>query len=277
MKKTIAAILVTILASAGYVVLDKASADKIDLMASQISSQQAVINRLETATYPTETTSGSTEPSSWTMPTDPLEMWTGCTLRCYPNVGTVVQAYVLDLSRVSEDTTTTTTTTATSPVTPEPTTHIVLAQQGEPTATTATTIKASSTTKALSTTTKTRTEPVTPVTILPTSYPFYRSPDYYFNTNRRYYYPTQADVYIQYFDCTMNGKTMTGVPVFVADLFGRVDPSYTGRQIVVWFGDSHVDVERATATIQANGSFRVSSELTLANPAVIPLSQIRID
>ena len=43
MKKTIAAILVTILASAGYVVLDKASADKIDLMASQISSQQAVI------------------------------------------------------------------------------------------------------------------------------------------------------------------------------------------------------------------------------------------
>lgn len=106
MKKTIAAILVTILASAGYVVLDKASADKIDLMASQISSQQAVINRLETATYPTETTSGSTEPSSWTMPTDPLEMWTGCTLRCYPDKNSHVQAYVFDISRATTNATT---------------------------------------------------------------------------------------------------------------------------------------------------------------------------
>ena len=97
MKKTIAAILVTILASAGYVVLDKASADKIDLMASQISSQQAVINRLETAAYYAGTTeTDSTQPTGYIMPNDPLEMQTGCTLRCYPDEGRIVRAYVID-------------------------------------------------------------------------------------------------------------------------------------------------------------------------------------
>ena len=44
MKKTIAALLVTILASAGYIVLDKTAAQKIDTLVSQVSSQQVVLD-----------------------------------------------------------------------------------------------------------------------------------------------------------------------------------------------------------------------------------------
>ena len=138
-------------------------------------------------------------------------------------------------------------------------------------------IRSNATTTYIISTITTTTTTATTVTAHPTTYAIYRSPDYYFNTDRDYFYHLRTDVYIQRFHCTMIDKTMTGVPVFRVFLLGKVDPSLAGRQIVVWFNDSHVDVERASATIRSDGSFDVSTELALANTAVIPLREIRID
>ena len=68
MKKTIAALLVTILASAGYIVLDKAAVEKIDRLESQVSVQQQVID-------------------SFGAPLNTMDMEIGETIPCYPAAG----------------------------------------------------------------------------------------------------------------------------------------------------------------------------------------------
>ena len=269
MKKTIAAILVTILASAGYVVLDKTAADKIDRLESQVSVQQEVIDR-------------------YGAPLDPLEMHTGCTIPCYPEVGAVVQAYVLDLSRTTTwmettslteripdsptvfppiemttrapETTTTTTTTTTAPYTLPTGTEIgaiplaaARAQIDEPTAT--------------------KPEPTaTTITAPPPTVPYYL-----FEEDGGYYYHLRADVTIKTFQCVMIGKTLTGLPKFSITLTGKTDREYAGRIINVWFGDDQGVNQFVETVIQPDGTFTVTTEAALASASVIPLMQLRID
>ena len=249
MKKTIAAILVTILASAGYVVLDKTSADKIDLMASQISSQQAVIN-------------------NYIAPENPVEMQTGSTLRCYPAAGTVVQAYVRDPSRTT--TWATTTTTTIKKAGDEPIFDIASPESTAPITTKPhTTFPADAIwPAAVQAQWDDSTEPTTPG-------PTYATIPY--NYDLEYYYHLRADVRITKFRCEMVGRSLTEIPQYKIELSGTVDPVYAGRPINVWFGDSSGVSYYSGETIHPDGSFSVFADAVLANSAVIPLREIRID
>ncbi len=251
MKKTIAAILVTILASAGYVMLDKASVEKIDLMASQISSQQEIIN-------------------NYIAPENPVEMQTGSTLRCYPAAGTVVQAYVLDPSRTTTWTTTTTTTTTTK-AGDEPIIFGIASPESTAPITTKphTTFPADATwPAAVQAQWDDSTEPATPD-------PTYATIPYDYGLE--YYYHLRTDVRITKFRCEMVGKSLTKIPQYKIELSGTVDPVYAGRAINVWFGDSSGVSYYFGETIHPDGSFSVSADAVLANSAVIPLREIRIN
>ena len=265
MKKTIAAILVTILASAGYVVLDKTAADKIDRLESQVSVQQEVIDRLE-------------------KPLDVLEMHTGNTIPCYPGEGQTVRAYVLDRDRTTTWTTTltTTTTTTTTAKTTEPITlptgteigaiplAAARAQIDEPTATKP---EPTAPTATILPDTTVTTQPTT--TPPPAAVPTF--PYYLFEEDGGYYYHLRADVLITRFRCEMVGKTLTGLPKFLITLTGKTDRKYAGRMITVRFGDDEGLWETETTNIQPNGTFTVSTEVVLSDASVIPLMQLRID
>lgn len=268
MKKTIAAILVTILASAGYIVLDKASVEKIDRLESQVSAQQEVIDH-------------------YIAPSAPLEMHTGQSLVCYPSEGTVVQAYVRDLSRTTTSTTTATTTTTTTTTKPDTTHPIWYGTTYTPTTVTSTTVHAQGD-EPTATTRQAETQPPmpskvtttksqwTPTETEPTSPP--PTTGFYFRDGYLdYYYPLRTDVRITTFRCEMVDKTLTGVPKFYVVLSGKVDPSFSGREIEVNFNDASVSFGYAYGTIRPDGSFSVSSDAVLANAAVIPLGEIRIN
>ena len=75
----------------------------------------------------------------------------------------------------------------------------------------------------------------------------------------------------------MVGKTLTGVPKFSVGFSGKVDRSYAGRQVFVYFGDSQISIKQAAATIGPDGSFSVLYQFAFANPSIVPLYQIRID
>ena len=75
----------------------------------------------------------------------------------------------------------------------------------------------------------------------------------------------------------MVGRSLTEIPQYKIELSGTVDPVYAGRPINVWFGDSSGVSYYSGETIHPDGSFSVFADAVLANSAVIPLREIRID
>lgn len=271
MKKTIAAILVTLLASAGYVVLDKTAADKIDALSSQVASQQSVISRLQAD--------------------DPLpeEMVTGDTMRCYPQEKATVMAYYLDVPttqdwtatgtsvvywmterETSAGTTAAMTTTTKSHLPEEPaipltehcTTAAVQAQADE-----ATSMHdpASTTITTTTTTTTTRTaRPYDP------PQPTGRRGDYN-------YYTSLEPVTIERFTCAMYNKAPSSIPAFSITLRGKTDPRFAGKTVRVEIGESGNSILTAYDTIAQDGSFTVHETVRLINRQTIALQGIFID
>ena len=280
MKKTIAALLVTILASAGYIVLDKAAVERIDQLESQVSVQQEVID-------------------SFGAPVNTMDMQIGDTIPCYPAAGATVQAYVRDLSlgtvpiatsaSIRPETTTTTRPlitygqpTATTYRT-EPTTaareNVIRAQSdtptvigptssSEPTAPHITEPCTGTTAPYWGTTAPLTTEPV-PIETYPTV------PTTWFSFDEAHHLRT--DVSILSFQCKRTGTSLTGIPTFTISLSGKVDSSFSGREIEIAFGQA-VDVHPYGETrIRSDGSFSVDAEAALASVSVIPLFSIVID
>ncbi|MBQ7540788.1 MAG: hypothetical protein IJT44_00680 [Clostridia bacterium] len=277
MKKTIAALLVTILASAGYIVLDKAAVEKIDRLESQVSVQQQVID-------------------SFGAPLNTMDMEIGETIPCYPAAGTTVQAYVRDLSLTTTWATTTMTqpaysttrpalTTATSTTTTTTTTK----PETTYSVPTGTTYRAESTTRRADSVRAQSDEPPVPTgatvpdpTVKPTAEPTVETtvpeptiPTTWYSFDELYHLRT--DVSIRSFLCKKVGTSMTGIPTFAITLSGKVDPSYADREIEIILGNGTDEKSYSYAMIRSDGSFSIETEAALTSASVIPLFKVIID
>ena len=276
MKKTIAALLVTILASAGYVVLDKSASERLIAMESQVSVQQSVIESIQ------KSTTGTTHVCpTVTLPTEksPEEMITGDTLRCYPKEGATLMAYYAETStgtwhydettNAREEPTTAQTTAAvtTMPTTKKPmptttcTTARVRAQADEPTYSTA--------------------PAVTEITVTETTGTTY-PPDGPTETTRKMpfadydHYTSLEQFQIDRFTCEMIGRSPLSVPQFRVVLRAHVNPYLAAKNVRVEIGETGSTMLYLYTTVAADGSIYVTDTVRLINAQTILLQGVFI-
>ena len=265
MKKTIAALLVTILASAGYVMLDKAAVEKIDRLESQVSVQQEMLQNFGAA--------------------DTRDMENGQTLQCYPSAGMTAVAYVYDPSvtnttapysfeysttkHVEESSTeysaSSTAPTASATTMPQVATtyHVsdpVLAQSDERTATTVWYDESTSWTKPQPSETEPHSRETQPTYIV--------EPTYWYSFDELYH--LRADVLIRSVRCEMTGKSLTGIPQFTITLTGQTASTYAGREVEVSFGEETDTHPYGRSVIRPDGTFTVVADVTLLSPSTVP-------
>ena len=246
MKKTIAALLVTILASAGYVVLDKTAAQKIDTLASQVSSQQVVLEQYNAGYRST------------------ADMQIGDTLPCVlPESGTIsaaVYEWVEASDMTTPTATTTTTTTATITMATTTTTKPQIVFYEEPCSTTRY--------EPMVTGEADVSEPdMDPDDDLTTA----KNPDTTGGFYMYHGYAGQANVTIDAASCTLSGKDDNGVSEFTLILRGKTDPKYAGYTFSVSRGDSFERSLWDSASVAQDGSFflRTTCSIAYAHPIVL--------